>query len=121
MTDPQHSRQNPATQHPQPEFPAQSYRGSGRPDGRKTVDSGIERVVALAFAPGGRRRAVHPPPGGGRRGTRDVPDGIEAITTEQSACTEGAIVTFTQGPAQMVVGRGIRPEILNATGGTPLP
>lgn len=65
---------NPVHQHPQPEFPSQdqphpgwagpmdpppdhgeeSYRGSGRLDGRKAVitggDSGIGRAVALAFA-----------------------------------------------------------------------
>ncbi|PAZ11518.1 NAD(P)-dependent dehydrogenase [Streptomyces sp. SA15] len=70
MTAPQH----PAERHPRPEFPAQdqphpgwtgpmdpppdhgeeSYRGSGRLEGRKTVitggDSGIGRAVALAFA-----------------------------------------------------------------------
>jgi NAD(P)-dependent dehydrogenase (short-subunit alcohol dehydrogenase family) len=70
VTAPQH----PAERHPRPEFPAQdqphpgwtgpmdpppdhgeeSYRGSGRLEGRKTVitggDSGIGRAVALAFA-----------------------------------------------------------------------
>ncbi|WP_328504016.1 SDR family oxidoreductase [Streptomyces sp. NBC_00457] len=74
MTDPQHAQQNPATQHPRPEFPSQdqphpgwtgpmdpppdhgeeSYQGTGRLEGRATVitggDSGIGRAVALAFA-----------------------------------------------------------------------
>lgn len=74
MTEHQHTRQDPATQHPRPEFPAQdqphpgwtgpmdpppdhgeeSCRGTGRLEGRKTVltggDSGIGRAVASAFA-----------------------------------------------------------------------
>jgi NAD(P)-dependent dehydrogenase (short-subunit alcohol dehydrogenase family) len=74
VTDPQHTRQNPVTQYPQPDFPAQdqshpgwtgpmdpppdhgeeTYRGAGRLHGRATVitggDSGIGRAVALAFA-----------------------------------------------------------------------
>ncbi|MEU0335145.1 SDR family oxidoreductase [Streptomyces sp. NPDC006193] len=74
MTDQHGDRPNPVTQHPRPDFPSQdqphpghtarmdpqpdhgeeSYRGSGRLDGRKTVitggDSGIGRAVALAFA-----------------------------------------------------------------------
>jgi NAD(P)-dependent dehydrogenase (short-subunit alcohol dehydrogenase family) len=74
VTDSQHIQQDPATQHPRPDFPAQdqphpgwtgpmdpppdhgeeSYRGVGRLAGRETVitggDSGIGRAVALAFA-----------------------------------------------------------------------
>ncbi|WP_030347278.1 MULTISPECIES: SDR family oxidoreductase [unclassified Streptomyces] len=74
MTDQQGDRPNPVTQHARPDFPSQnqphpgwtgpmdpppdhgeeSYRGSGRLDGRKAVitggDSGIGRAVALAFA-----------------------------------------------------------------------
>ncbi|MFF5369631.1 SDR family oxidoreductase [Streptomyces sp. NPDC013187] len=224
MTEQQH----PGEQHPTPEFPSQdqphpgwtgpmdpppdhgeeSYRGSGRLEGRKTVitggDSGIGRAVALAFAREGAdvlfthlddekddaaetTRLVEE---AGRRavpvacdvreeencralieravdefGRIDVlvnnaayqmsqPDGIEAITTEQFdrvlrtnlygmfwlcklalphipeggsiinstsvqaykpsphlldyATTKGAIVTFTQGLAQMLIDKGIR-------------
>lgn len=228
MTDPQHAPQNPVTQHPRPEFPAQdqphpgwtgpmdpppdhgeeSYRGSGRLEGRKTVitggDSGIGRAVALAFAREGAdvlftyleqeadeaSAASRLVEGAGRKavavscdigdeencralieraagefGRIDVlvnnaayqmsqPEGIEAISTEQFdrvmrtnlygmfwltkfalphipeggsvinstsvqaykpsphlldyATTKGAIVTFTQGLAQMLVDRGIR-------------
>ncbi|HET6636544.1 MAG TPA: SDR family oxidoreductase [Streptomyces sp.] len=74
MADEQHAQRNPVDQHPTPEFPDQgqphpgwsgpmdpppdhgedSYRGSGRLEGKKTVltggDSGIGRAVALAFA-----------------------------------------------------------------------
>lgn len=74
MTDEHNAQRNPLTQHPRPDFPSQnqphpgwtgpmdpppdhgeeSYRGSGRLEGRKTVitggDSGIGRAVALAFA-----------------------------------------------------------------------
>ncbi|GGS62938.1 SDR family oxidoreductase [Streptomyces griseoviridis] len=220
--------QNPAHRHPQPEFPAQdqphpgwtgpmdpppdhgedSYRGSGRLDGRKALitggDSGIGRAVALAFAREGAdvlfthldeekddaAETVRLVEEAGRRaiavpcdireeaecralveravdafGRIDVlvnnaayqmaqPDGIEAITTEQFdrvmrtnlygmfwlskfalphipaggsiinsasvqgyqpsphlldyAMTKGAIVTFTQGLAQMVIDRGVR-------------
>ncbi|MEU5253947.1 SDR family oxidoreductase [Streptomyces longwoodensis] len=74
MGDEQHAQQDPTTQHPQPDFASQdqphpgwtgpmdpppdhgedSYRGSGRLEGRTTVitggDSGIGRAVALAFA-----------------------------------------------------------------------
>ncbi|MFF9086411.1 SDR family oxidoreductase [Streptomyces sp. NPDC014991] len=74
MTDQRGDRPDPVTQHPRPDFPAQdqphpgwtgpmdpppdhgedSYRGTGRLDGLKTVitggDSGIGRAVALAFA-----------------------------------------------------------------------
>lgn len=74
MTDQQGDRPNPVTQHARPDFPSQdqphpgwtgpmdpppdhgeeSYRGTGRLDGRKTVitggDSGIGRAVAIAFA-----------------------------------------------------------------------
>ncbi|MET8678882.1 SDR family oxidoreductase [Streptomyces sp. NPDC004647] len=70
----EHDQQNPAEQYPQPGFPQQdqphpgdtermeprpdhgedSYRGTGRLEGRRTVitggDSGIGRAVALAFA-----------------------------------------------------------------------
>ncbi|MFF9158918.1 SDR family oxidoreductase [Streptomyces longwoodensis] len=228
MGDEQHAQQDPTTQHPQPDFASQnqphpgwtgpmdpppdhgedSYRGSGRLEGRKTVitggDSGIGRAVALAFAREGAdvlfthldeeaedaeetTRLVRE---AGRKavavscdireeancralidraveefGHIDVlvnnaayqmsqPDGIEAITTEQFdrvlrtnlygmfwltkfalrhipeggsvinttsvqaykpsphlldyAMTKGAIVTFTQGMAQMVADRGIR-------------
>ncbi|MEU3513538.1 SDR family oxidoreductase [Streptomyces longwoodensis] len=228
MGDEQHAQQDPTTQHPQPDFASQdqphpgwtgpmdpppdhgedSYRGSGRLEGRKTVitggDSGIGRAVALAFAREGAdvlfthldeeaedaeetTRLVRE---AGRKavavscdireeancralvdraveefGHIDVlvnnaayqmsqPDGIEAITTEQFdrvlrtnlygmfwltkfalphvpeggsvinttsvqaykpsphlldyAMTKGAIVTFTQGLAQMVAERGIR-------------
>ncbi|MFJ4809240.1 SDR family oxidoreductase [Streptomyces longwoodensis] len=228
MGDEQHAQQDPTTQHPQPDFASQdqphpgwtgpmdpppdhgedSYRGSGRLEGRKTVitggDSGIGRAVALAFAREGAdvlfthldeeaedaeetTRLVRE---AGRKavavscdireeancralidraveefGHIDVlvnnaayqmsqPDGIEAITTEQFdrvlrtnlygmfwltkfalrhipeggsvinttsvqaykpsphlldyAMTKGAIVTFTQGMAQMVAERGIR-------------
>ncbi|MDG9718353.1 SDR family oxidoreductase [Streptomyces sp. DH24] len=228
MTESQHNQQNPVTQHPQPDFPAQdqphpgwtgpmdpppdhgeeSYRGSGRLEGRKTVitggDSGIGRAVALAFAREGAdvlfthldeeadeaRETSRLVEDAGRKavavscdireeancralieravaefGRVDVlvnnaayqmsqPDGIEAITTEQFdrvmrtnlygmfwltkfalphmpeggsiinstsvqaykpsphlldyATTKGAIVTFTQGLAQMLVDRGIR-------------
>lgn len=228
MTDPQHAQQNPVTQHPRPEFPAQdqphpgwtgpmdpppdhgeeSYRGSGRLEGRHTVitggDSGIGRAVALAFAregadvlfthleqeadeasetsrlvEGAGRKAVAVScdireeencralieRAAGEFGRIDVlvnnaayqmsqPEGIEAISTEQFdrvmrtniygmfwltkfalphipeggsiinstsvqahkpsphlldyATTKGAIVTFTQGLAQMLVDRGIR-------------
>jgi len=76
MTDDQHTRQDPTTQYPQPEYPEQTqmdqhpgfdqemspepdygfetYRGSGKLEGKKAVitggDSGIGRAVALAFA-----------------------------------------------------------------------
>ncbi|MFD7696686.1 SDR family oxidoreductase [Streptomyces sp. NPDC059805] len=228
MTDPQHQQQDPATQYPQPDFPAQdqrhpgwsgpmdpppdhgedTYRGSGRLEGRATVvtggDSGIGRAVALAFAREGAdvlftyldeeaeeaRETARLVEEAGRKavavpcdirdedncralieraveefGRIDVlvnnaayqmsqPDGIEAISTEQFdrvmrtnlygmfwltkfavphipeggsvinttsiqaykpsphlldyAMTKGAIVTFTQGLAQMLVERGIR-------------
>ncbi|MZD57426.1 SDR family oxidoreductase [Streptomyces sp. SID5606] len=221
-------QRNPAEQHPTPEFPSQdqphpgwtgpmdpppdhgeeSYRGSGRLDGRRTVitggDSGIGRAVALAFAREGAEvlfthlddekddaaETVRLIEAAGRRavpvacdvreerncralidravaefGRIDVlvnnaayqmsqPDGIEAISTEQFdrvlrtnlygmfwlskmalphipeggsiinstsvqaykpsphlldyAMTKGAIVTFTQGLAQMLIERGIR-------------
>ncbi|MDT0388697.1 SDR family oxidoreductase [Streptomyces sp. DSM 41921] len=224
MTEQQH----PGEQHPNPEFPSQdqphpgwtgpmdpppdhgeeSYRGSGRLDGRKAVitggDSGIGRAVALAFAREGAdvlfthlddekddaAETVRLVQEAGRRavpvacdireedncralidraveefGRIDVlvnnaayqmsqPDGIEAISTEQFdrvlrtnlygmfwlckmalphipeggsiinstsvqaykpsphlldyAMTKGAIVTFTQGLAQMVIDRGVR-------------
>ncbi|WP_431987571.1 SDR family oxidoreductase [Streptomyces parvulus] len=221
-------QRNPAEQHPTPEFPSQdqphpgwtgpmdpppdhgeeSYRGSGRLDGRRAVitggDSGIGRAVALAFAREGAdvlfthlddekddaAETVRLIEAAGRRavpvacdvreerncralidravaefGRIDVlvnnaayqmsqPDGIEAISTEQFdrvlrtnlygmfwlskmalphipeggsiinstsvqaykpsphlldyAMTKGAIVTFTQGLAQMLIERGIR-------------
>lgn len=76
MTEDQHGQQDPTTQYPQPQYPEQTqmdqhpgheqemgpkpdygyetYRGSGRLEGKKTVitggDSGIGRAVALAFA-----------------------------------------------------------------------
>jgi NAD(P)-dependent dehydrogenase (short-subunit alcohol dehydrogenase family) len=76
VTDDQHTQQDPTQQYPQPEYPEQTqmdqhpgleqdmapepdygvetYRGSGRLEGKKTVitggDSGIGRAVALAFA-----------------------------------------------------------------------
>jgi NAD(P)-dependent dehydrogenase (short-subunit alcohol dehydrogenase family) len=76
MTEDQHAQQDPTRQYPQPEYPEQTqmdqhpgleqemspepdygfetYRGSGRLEGKKTVitggDSGIGRAVALAFA-----------------------------------------------------------------------
>jgi NAD(P)-dependent dehydrogenase (short-subunit alcohol dehydrogenase family) len=76
MTDDQHTQQDPTTQYPQPQYPEQTqmdqhpgldqdmapkpdygyetYRGSGRLEGKKAVitggDSGIGRAVALAFA-----------------------------------------------------------------------
>ncbi|HEY0486717.1 MAG TPA: SDR family oxidoreductase [Mycobacteriales bacterium] len=74
MTGDQYEKQDPTGEHPRPEFPEQqlphpglegemapepdygadSYRGSGRLEGRKAVitggDSGIGRAVALAFA-----------------------------------------------------------------------
>ncbi|MFC9290901.1 SDR family oxidoreductase [Streptomyces sp. NPDC057052] len=74
MTDEQRRQQDPTTQHPRPDFPSQdqphpgwtgpmdpppdhgeeSYRGSGRLEGRRAVvtggDSGIGRAVALAYA-----------------------------------------------------------------------
>ena len=76
MTDDQHTQQDPTTQYPQPQYPEQTqmdqhpgleqemgpkpdygyetYRGSGRLQGKKAVitggDSGIGRAVALAFA-----------------------------------------------------------------------
>ncbi|MFF1279941.1 SDR family oxidoreductase [Streptomyces sp. NPDC058299] len=74
MTDQHGDRPDPVTQHPRPDFPAQeqphpgwtgpmdpppdhgedSYHGTGRLEGLKTVitggDSGIGRAVALAFA-----------------------------------------------------------------------
>lgn len=76
MTEDQHTQQDPTTQHPQPQYPEQTqmdqhpghegemgpkpdygyetYRGSGRLEGKKAVitggDSGIGRAVALAFA-----------------------------------------------------------------------
>ncbi|MFD5266448.1 SDR family oxidoreductase [Streptomyces sp. NPDC058335] len=228
MTDEQRRQQDPTTQHPRPDFSSQeqphpgwtgamdpppdhgeeSYRGSGRLEGRKAVitggDSGIGRAVALAFAREGAdvlfthlaeeedeaRETSRLVEDAGRKavavscdireesrcralidravaefGSIDVlvnnaayqmsqPDGIEAITTEQfdrvlrtnlygmfwltkfalphmraGACvinstsvqaykpsphlldyamTKGAIVTFTQGLAQMVAERGIR-------------
>ncbi|WP_432081568.1 SDR family oxidoreductase [Streptomyces sp. WAC 04229] len=224
MTEQQH----PGEQHPTPEFPSQdqphpgwtgpmdpppdhgeeSYRGSGRLEGRKAVitggDSGIGRAVALAFAREGAdvlfthladekddaAETVRLIEEAGRRavavacdvreeencralidravsefGRIDVlvnnaayqmsqPDGIESISTEQFdrvlrtnlygmfwlckmalphipeggsvinsasvqaykpsphlldyATTKGAIVTFTQGLAQMLIGKGIR-------------
>ncbi|MFF8882869.1 SDR family oxidoreductase [Streptomyces flaveolus] len=224
MNEPQH----PAEQYPQPDFPAQdqphpgwsgpmdpppdhgeeSYRGTGRLTGRKTVitggDSGIGRAVALAFAREGadvlfthldseKDEAVETARWVEQAGRRAVPlsvdireesncrtlveraveefgkidilvnnaayqmsqpDGIEAISTEQFdrvmrtnlygmfwvtkhavphipeggsvinsasvqaykpsphlldyAMTKSAIVTFTQGLAQMLIDRGIR-------------
>jgi NAD(P)-dependent dehydrogenase (short-subunit alcohol dehydrogenase family) len=76
MTEDQHTQQDPTRQYPQPEYPeqtqmdqhpgleqdmapepdygVQTYRGSGRLEGKKAVitggDSGIGRAVALAFA-----------------------------------------------------------------------
>jgi NAD(P)-dependent dehydrogenase (short-subunit alcohol dehydrogenase family) len=76
MTEDQHTQQDPTQQYPQPEYPEQdqrdqhpgleqemqpepdygfeTYRGSGRLEGKKAVitggDSGIGRAVALAFA-----------------------------------------------------------------------
>jgi NAD(P)-dependent dehydrogenase (short-subunit alcohol dehydrogenase family) len=76
VTDDQHTQQDPTTQYPQPQYPEQTqmdqhpgheqemgpkpdygyetYRGSGRLEGKKAVitggDSGIGRAVALAFA-----------------------------------------------------------------------
>jgi NAD(P)-dependent dehydrogenase (short-subunit alcohol dehydrogenase family) len=74
MSDDQYRRRDPVEQHPEPEYPEQqldhpglegemalepdygleTYRGSGRLEGRKAVitggDSGIGRAVALAFA-----------------------------------------------------------------------
>jgi NAD(P)-dependent dehydrogenase (short-subunit alcohol dehydrogenase family) len=76
MTEDQHTQQDPTRQYPQPEYPEQTqmdqhpgleqdmapepdygvetYRGSGRLEGKKAVitggDSGIGRAVALAFA-----------------------------------------------------------------------
>ncbi|MGW2035800.1 MULTISPECIES: SDR family oxidoreductase [Streptomyces] len=228
MTDQQGDRPNPVTQHARPDFPSQdqphpgwtgpmdpppdhgeeSYRGSGRLDGRKAVitggDSGIGRAVAIAFAREGAdvlftyladeeedaRETSRLVEDAGRKavavscdirdeancrslidravsefGHIDVlvnnaayqmsqPEGIEAISTEQFdrvmrtnlygmfwltkfalphipaggcvinstsvqaykpsphlldyAMTKGAIVTFTQGLAQMVAERGIR-------------
>ncbi|GAA4798831.1 SDR family oxidoreductase [Streptomyces ziwulingensis] len=223
-----HQPQNPAHRYPEPDLPAQeqphpgwtgpmdpppdhgeeSYRGSGRLDGRKAVvtggDSGIGRAVALAFAREGAdvlfthldeekedaAETVRLVEDAGRRavavpcdireeencralvaravdafGRIDIlvnnaayqmsqPDGIEAISTEQFdrvlrtnlygmfwlskfalphipeggsiinsasvqayqpsphlldyAMTKGAIVTFTQGLAQMLARRGVR-------------
>ncbi|WP_371673643.1 SDR family oxidoreductase [Streptomyces sp. NBC_00289] len=228
MADESNSAQNPATQQPRPDFASQdqphpgwtgpmdpppdhgeeSYRGSGRLEGRKTVitggDSGIGRAVALAYAREGAdvlfthldeeqdeaRETCRLVEDAGRKavavscdireedncrnlveravaefGRIDVlvnnaayqmsqPEGIEAISTEQFdrvmhtnlygmfwltkfalphipeggsvinstsvqaykpsphlldyAMTKGAIVTFTQGLAQMVAERGIR-------------
>ena len=74
MTQDQTKQQNPVDQYPKPEFPEQelewpglesqmnprpdygkdSYRGSGRLEGKKAIitggDSGIGRAVAVAFA-----------------------------------------------------------------------
>lgn len=76
MTEDQHAQQDPTTKYPQPQYPEQTqmdqhpglegnmqpapdygyetYRGSGRLEGRRAVitggDSGIGRAVALAFA-----------------------------------------------------------------------
>src|SRR5215210_7237093 len=76
MPDDQHRQQDPTQQYPQPEYPEQTqmdqhpgleqemrpepdygvetYRGSGKLEGKKAVitggDSGIGRAVALAFA-----------------------------------------------------------------------
>jgi NAD(P)-dependent dehydrogenase (short-subunit alcohol dehydrogenase family) len=76
MTEGQHRQQDPTTQYPQPEYPEQTqmdqhpgiesemqpkpdygydtYKGSGKLEGKKAVitggDSGIGRAVALAFA-----------------------------------------------------------------------
>jgi NAD(P)-dependent dehydrogenase (short-subunit alcohol dehydrogenase family) len=76
MTEDQHTQQDPTQQYPQPEYPEQTqmdqhpgleqemapepdygvetYRGSGKLEGKKAVitggDSGIGRAVALAFA-----------------------------------------------------------------------
>ncbi len=76
MTEDQHRQQDPTTQYPQPEYPQQTqmdqhpgdesemqpkpdygydtYKGSGKLEGKKAVitggDSGIGRAVALAFA-----------------------------------------------------------------------
>ena len=76
MTEDQHTQQDPTQQHPQPEYPEQdqrdqhpgleqemqpepdygyqTYRGTGRLEGKTAVitggDSGIGRAVALAFA-----------------------------------------------------------------------
>ncbi len=76
MTEDQHTQQDPTTQYPRPQYPEQdqrdqhpglesemqpkpdygeeTYRGSGKLEGKKTIitggDSGIGRAVALAFA-----------------------------------------------------------------------
>src|SRR5919205_3874850 len=76
MTEDQHTQQDPRRQYPQPEYPEQTqmdqhpgldqdmqpepdygvetYKGSGKLEGKKAVitggDSGIGRAVALAFA-----------------------------------------------------------------------
>ena len=76
MPEDQHTQQDPTTQYPQPQYPEQdqrdqhtglesemqpkpdygeeTYRGSGKLEGKKTIitggDSGIGRAVALAFA-----------------------------------------------------------------------
>jgi NAD(P)-dependent dehydrogenase (short-subunit alcohol dehydrogenase family) len=73
MTEDQHAQQDPTQQYPQPEFPEQdqhpgleaemrpvpdygyeTYRGTGRLEGKAAIitggDSGIGRAVALAFA-----------------------------------------------------------------------
>jgi NAD(P)-dependent dehydrogenase (short-subunit alcohol dehydrogenase family) len=76
MTEDQHTQQDPTTQYPQPQYPEQdqrdqhpgleqemdpkpdygyeTYRGTGRLEGKKAIitggDSGIGRAVALAFA-----------------------------------------------------------------------
>src|SRR5918997_3241338 len=76
MTEDQHTRQDPTQMYPQPEYPEQTqmdqhpgleremqpepdygvetYKGSGKLEGKKAVitggDSGIGRAVALAFA-----------------------------------------------------------------------
>jgi NAD(P)-dependent dehydrogenase (short-subunit alcohol dehydrogenase family) len=102
VNEPQHSQQDPTTQHPTPEFPAQdqphpgwtgpmdpppdhgeeSYRGAGRLDGLKTVitggDSGIGRAVALAFAREGADVAIAHLP-------EEQEDGDETVRLVQDA------------------------------------
>src|ERR687885_2421857 len=109
MTEDQTKQQNPVDQYPQPEFPEQelewpglesqmdprpdygedSYRGSGRLEGKAAIitggDSGIGRAVALAFA-------------------REGADVLISYLSEESDARETARVVQKEGRKCVAVG-----------------